>query len=186
MNTTVLRRIWFLIFVSLLSICVSAHGQTQSLEKPTKQIAEEQKMKEMQGLLSEIQKRIEANSIASPRKRYISPSTRDPMYSDYYLLVSRKIEEYGTNNFPFLKEKKLYGQLLLILTVNHDGRVLSTEIVESSGQAELDKQARKITREAGPFSPFSPEMRKLSDQVVLVSRFNFTNSEVEAPQPKKP
>lgn len=185
MNTAVLRRTWLLICVSLLSCCVVAHSQTQSSEKTSRQIAQEQKLKEMQGLHSEIQKRIDAKN-ASPRKRYISPLTRDPMYSDYYLLVSRKIEDYGTKNFPFLKEKKLYGQLLLFLTVNHDGRVLSTEIVESSGQAELDKQTRKITREAGPFSPFSPEMRKLTDQVVLVSRFNFTNSEVEAPQPNKP
>jgi hypothetical protein len=38
----------------------------------------------------------------------------------------------------------------MILTVNHDGRVLATEIVQARATA-LDRRAEAIARAAGPF-----------------------------------
>ena len=65
----------------------------------------------------------------------------------------------------------------MIVTVNHDGRVLETEIVESSGNRLLDKRAAAIARNAGPFGAFNAAMRRQADQIVVVSRFKFTRDE---------
>jgi protein TonB len=65
----------------------------------------------------------------------------------------------------------------MIVTVNHDGQVLDTEIVESSGSPTLDRRAAAIARTAGPFGKFNKAMRRQADQIVVVSRFRFTRDE---------
>jgi TonB family protein len=72
------------------------------------------------------------------------------VYAVYYDALRRKVEDKGTENFPENKGKKLYGELVMILTVNHDGRVLSTEVVQGSGNRMLDTRAEAIARAAGP------------------------------------
>ncbi len=62
----------------------------------------------------------------------------------------------------------------MILTVNHDGRVLETEVVQGSGNPQLDRRAQAIARAAGPFGDFSAAMRAKADQIAVVARFAFT------------
>jgi protein TonB len=71
----------------------------------------------------------------------------------------------------------MYGELTMIVTVNHTGQVLNTEIVESSGSALLDRRAAAIARGAGPFGLFTHAMRRQFDQILVVSRFKFTRDE---------
>jgi protein TonB len=125
---------------------------------------------------AEIEKRINEEN-ARPKKRYISPSTREEVYAVYYDTLRRKIEERGTHNFPELAGRKLYGELTMIVTVNHDGRVMATEIVETSGNMTLDRRAASIARAAGPFGRFNDAMRHRADQIVVVSRFKFTRDD---------
>jgi periplasmic protein TonB len=65
----------------------------------------------------------------------------------------------------------------MVVTVNFDGKVLDTEIVETSGSTALDRRAKAIARNAGPFGRFSDAMRRKADQIVVVSRFKFTRDE---------
>ena len=91
--------------------------------------------------------------------------------------MRRKVEDKGTDNFPEQGGKKLYGELTMIVTVNHDGRVLETEIVQGSGNHLLDNRAQAIARAAGPFGAFNAEMRHKADQIAVVSRFKFTRDQ---------
>jgi periplasmic protein TonB len=139
--------------------------------------AQEEKQRQLSKLLGEIEKRIiEENE--RPKKRYISPATREEAYAIYYDQLRQKIEARGTNNFPEAAGRKLYGKLTMILTINHDGQILATEVIESSGSLTLDRRAQAIANSAGPFGAFSSAMRKKADQIVLVSRFKFTRDEV--------
>ncbi len=65
----------------------------------------------------------------------------------------------------------------MIITVNHDGRVLATEVVQGSGNRALDRQAEAIARAAGPFGQFNAEMRRQADQIAMVARFKFTRDQ---------
>lgn len=147
--------------------------------------AQEEKRQQLIRLLAEIEKRIHEEN-ARPRKRYISPATREVAYALYYDQLRRKVEDKGTRNFPEAHGKKLYGELVMVLTVNHDGRVLSTEIVQSSGNPLLDGRAEAIARAAGPFGPFNAEMRAKSEQLAMVARFKFTRDQVLEAQLKEP
>jgi protein TonB len=147
----------------------------QPTDTPNAQ-AREEKRRQLMKLLAEIERRInEENS--RPRKRYVSPATREEVYAVYYDALRRRIEDRGTQNFPELAGQKLYGELTMLLTVNQDGRVLAAEIIEGSGNANLDRRALGIAKAAGPFGRFSEGMRRRADQIVVVSRFKFTRDE---------
>jgi protein TonB len=136
----------------------------------------EEKRKQLIKLLAEIERRINMEN-ARPKKRYVSPAVREEVYAVYYDQLRQSIEEKGTENFPQSGGKKLYGELTMIVTINFDGRVLDTEVVQSSGNPVLDKRAQAIARSAGPFGNFNAAMRRQADQILVVSRFKFTREE---------
>ena len=140
------------------------------------QAQREEKRKQLIKILAEIEKRISEEN-ARPKKRYISPATREEVYALYYDELRRKIEDKGTVNFPEQAGKKLYGELSMVVTVNFDGRVLDTEVVQTSGNLTLDRRAQNIVRGTGPFGKFNQAMRRQADQIVVVSRFKFTRDE---------
>ena len=140
------------------------------------QVAREEKRRKLVKQLAEIERRINQEN-ARPKKRYVSPATREEVYAVYYDSLRRAIEDKGTENFPQASGKKLYGELTMIVTVNFDGRVLATEVVDSSGNATLDRRAEMIARAAAPFGQFNDEMRHKADQILVVSRFKFTRDE---------
>ena len=147
--------------------------------KPSKnaeQAAQEERRRQLVKKLAEIEKRINEEN-ARPKKRYISPATREEVYAVYYDQLRRKVEDKGTQNFPEQSGKKLYGELIMVITVNHDGRVLDTEVVQGSGNRLLDRRAEAIARAAGPFGHFGPAIRARADQLAMVSRFKFTHEQ---------
>jgi protein TonB len=143
---------------------------------PTEAVAREDKRRQMVELLAEIERRVNEEN-ARPKKRYLSPTTREAAYAIYVDTLRRRIEVRGTENFPTAAGKKLYGELKMTVTINHDGKVLDTAVDESSGDVVLDRRAQAIVRSIGNFGNFTPAMRKESDQIVLQSRFKFTRDE---------
>ena len=137
---------------------------------------QEEKRRQLVKILAEIEKRINEEN-ARPKKRYISPATREEVSAVYYDQLRRKIEDRGTTNFPEQAGKKLYGVLTMIVTVNFDGNIIDTEVVVTSGNLTLDRRAQAIVRGTGPFEKFSDAMRRKADQIVVVSRFKFTRDE---------
>lgn len=140
---------------------------------PSQQSAEREAQRQaLVKILAEIEKRILEEN-ARPKKRYISPATREAVYAIYYDELRRRIEERGTSNFPEAAGRKLYGELTMVITVNFSGEVLQTEVVQSSGQPVLDRRAQAIVSSMN-YSRFSDAMRRQADQIVVVSRFRFT------------
>lgn len=136
----------------------------------------EEKRRKLVELLAEIEKRIvEENS--RPKKRFVSPATREAVYAEYYDQLRRKIEERGTRNFPTHRGRKLYGELIMNITINSAGNVIETEIVRPSTSKILDKQAIAIVNAAAPFGPFSEKMIAQADQLVITSRFRFSRED---------
>ncbi|MFY8043758.1 MAG: energy transducer TonB, partial [Rhodoferax sp.] len=102
--------------------------QRPSQETSKSEAAErEEKHRQLVKLLAEIERRINMEN-ARPKKRYISPAVREEVYAVYYDGLRRAIEDRGTENFPQSAGKKLYGELTMVVTVNHDGRVIDTEV----------------------------------------------------------
>ncbi len=143
---------------------------------PAEQAEQEEKRRQLLELFAEIERRINEEN-RRPRKHYVSPATKEAAYAVYVDALRRRIETRGTENFPEISGRKLYGELSMLLTIDHQGRVVSTEILASSGNPLLDRRAQAIVNSIGNFGAFTNAMRRQADQIVLPSRFNFTHEE---------
>jgi protein TonB len=110
----------------------------------------EQKRRHQLKMIAEIERRV-AEENARPRRRYITPSTREEVFAIYYDGLRRKIEDKGTTNFPEAGGKRLYGQLVMQVTVAFSGQITDTVVERSSGNPTLDRRAQAIAKSAGPF-----------------------------------
>jgi protein TonB len=118
----------------------------------------EEKKRQQLKLIAEIERRIQEEN-ERPRKRYITPSTREEVFAIYYDVMRRKIEEKGTRNFPQAAGKPLYGQLIVQLTVDFNGRVTEAIVERTSGNSTLDRRALAIAKSAGPFGSVPPKVQ---------------------------
>jgi len=134
--------------------------------------AQEERRQQLTKLLAAIERRVQEEN-SRPRKRYLSPATLGTTYAQYYDEMRRKIEARGTANFPQVAGRKLYGELLMALLINHDGRILDARVVQSSGNRILDRLAEAIAHSSAPFGNFTAEMRKDTDQFDVTARFKF-------------
>lgn len=133
---------------------------------------------------AEIAKRIEDYN-KRPRKTHISPRTREVGYALYFDAVRQKIEKVGTLNFPRQNGEKLYGELVLSMSVFQDGSLYQPDgdggivIERSSGNPALDAAAVQIVRRAAPFGAFARSMRSTdkSDVWIMTTSFNFTRDD---------
>lgn len=155
---------------------------TLPLPNPTREPGDRQEREQLERRqrllrqLAEIERRIQEEN-ARPRKRYVSPATREARYALYYDAMRRRIEERGTRDFPEAQGRKLYGELVMNITVDASGRLVDAEIILSSGNRVLDQRALSIARACAPFGPFSPALRREADQLVITSRFRFTRED---------
>ncbi|MBL8326984.1 MAG: energy transducer TonB, partial [Rubrivivax sp.] len=101
---------------------------------------QEERRRQMLRMLAEIEKRVNEEN-ARPKRRYISPATREEVYALYYDALRRRIEERGTRDFPTYQGQKLYGELVMNVTVDATGQVVETEIVRPSRSRVLDAKA---------------------------------------------
>jgi protein TonB len=152
--------------------------------------AQEDKRQQLSKLLAAIERRVQEENL-HPRKRWLSPATLGASYALYYDAMRRKIEDRGTQDFPQVAGRKLYGELMMSLLINHDGRVLDASVVQSSGDRTLDRFAEAIAQSAGPFGPFTSAMRRDSDQFDVIARFRFTHAQtlettLQTEQPNSP
>ena len=135
---------------------------------------------------AEIHRRFEEYN-KRPRKTQITPSTREVGYAMYYSALQKRIEHFGTLNFPRRDGKKLYGELVIYIPVFHDGSIYQKEggprVEKSSGNPALDEAALSIVRRAAPFGRFPDNMRSSGKDDVweIITRFKFTREDgVEA------
>ena len=156
-----------------LQLAALTEAQQRSSNSPAERAEQEKKRREMLKLLAKIENRINAEN-ARPRKRFLSPAVKEASYALYYDAMRQAIEARGTAHFPEKGGQKLYGSLTMVITVDHRGTVLDAEVAKASGKPDLDRRAQEIARKSGPFGAFTADMRKTVDQLVVVSRFTFT------------
>ena len=109
-----------------------------------------------------------------PRKKFIGTSAVEYRFAQYFEEWRIKVERVGTLNYPEAARGKLYGSLVLTVTIQSDGTVAGIEINHSSGHQILDDAARRIVAMAAPFSAFPPAIRHDTDVLEITRTWNFT------------
>ena len=87
--------------------------------------------------------------------------------------VQEKIHHATQAALPGAQARKLPASLKVRIQLGPEGNLMSTRMLQSSGDADLDALTLKIIHSAAPFEPFSPEMRRAATMVELNSEFHF-------------
>ena len=109
-----------------------------------------------------------------PRKKNIGTRADEYRFARYVEDWRLKIERVGTLNYPEEARGKLYGSLVLSVTIKSDGTIDRVEINRSSGKKVLDDAARRIVMMAGA-APFPPNIRQDTDIVEITRNWTFTS-----------
>lgn len=112
-----------------------------------------------------------------PRKKFIGARTEEYRFAQYIEDWRQKIERIGTMNYPEAARGKLYGSLVLTVSITADGSVTRIDINRSSGYKVLDDSARRIVQMASPYSPFPPDIRRDTDVLEITRTWNFTQGD---------
>jgi len=94
--------------------------------------------------------------------------------AEYMRLWRNRIEAIGNQYYPESSRRYgIYGDVRVLVAIGFDGRLLDTEVIQSSGHAVLDQAVLKIVRLAAPYPPFPPQMRQQADQIEIVRTWEF-------------
>jgi len=113
-----------------------------------------------------------------PRRMFIGARAKEYAFTRYVDDWRIKVERIGNLNYPdAARRQKIYGSLVLTVSIRADGSVEYVEINRSSGEKILDAAAIRIVQLSSPFAPFSPEMRKKVDILSITRTWTFTRSD---------
>ncbi|MDD2052674.1 energy transducer TonB [Pseudomonas putida] len=89
----------------------------------------------------------------------------------------KKVERIGNLNYPDeARRQQIYGNLRLLVSINHDGSLYEVLVLESSGQPLLDQAAQRIVRLAAPFAPFTGDLADI-DRLEIIRTWRFARGD---------
>lgn len=136
-----------------------------------------QRSLELVRLEAQIHKNLDAYQ-KMPRRKFIGARTQEFRFAQYVEDWRIKVERIGNLNYPEqARQQKVYGSLLLTVSIRADGSVESMEVSRSSGQRLLDAAAQRIVKLASPFAPLTPDIRKDTDILSITRTWTFTSSD---------
>jgi len=113
-----------------------------------------------------------------PKRRFVGARAEEYRFARYVEDWRAKIERVGNLNYPeAARQLKLYGSLLLTVSIRSDGSVESVEINRSSGVRVLDAAAVKIVEMSAPFAPFPPDIKRDTDVLYITRTWMFTKGD---------
>ncbi len=113
-----------------------------------------------------------------PRRRFIGARTQEFRFAQYVEDWRIKVERLGNLNYPqAARQRKIFGSLVLTVSIRSNGQLENVEVSRSSGKSLLDAAAVRIVRLAAPFAPFPPDIRKDTDILSITRTWMFTESE---------
>ncbi len=110
-----------------------------------------------------------------PKRRFVGARAEEYRFARYVEDWRLKIERIGNLNYPeAARQLKLYGNLLLTVSIRADGSVEDVRVERSSGQRVLDAAAVRIVEMAAPFAPLPPDIRRDTDILHITRTWTFT------------
>jgi len=113
-----------------------------------------------------------------PKRRFVGARAEEYRFARYVEDWRLKVERVGNLNYPeAARARKLYGSLLLTVSIRADGSVETVEVSRSSGHRILDAAAVKIVEMAAPYAAFPPDVRRDTDILHITRTWTFTKGD---------
>ena len=152
---------------------------TEATDKPELPTANElmQKTLEAMRLEAQIAKDMEAYQ-KRPKRRFVGARAEEYRFARYVEDWRLKIERIGNLNYPeAARTQKLYGNLLLTVSIRSDGSLENVELNRTSGSRILDAAAIRIVEMSAPFAPFPPDVKRDTDILHITRTWTFTKAD---------
>ena len=113
-----------------------------------------------------------------PRRRFIGARAQEFRFARYIEDWRAKVERVGELNYPqAARDQRIYGSLVVTVSIKSDGSLERVEINRPSGQRILDAAAQRIVQLAAPFAPFPADIAKDTDILSITRTWIFTRSD---------
>ncbi len=113
-----------------------------------------------------------------PRRRFIGARTQEYRFAQYVEDWRIKVERIGNLNYPAVaRQKKIFGKLVLTVSIRANGQIENVEVTRSSGKSILDAAAMRIVKLAAPYAPFPPDISRDTDILSITRTWMFTESD---------
>ena len=113
-----------------------------------------------------------------PRRRFIGARTQEFRFARYLEDWRNKVERVGETNYPqAARDQRIYGSLVVTVSIKSDGSLDRVDINRSSGQRILDAAALRIVQLAAPYAPFPADIAKDTDVISVTRTWLFTRSD---------
>ena len=108
-----------------------------------------------------------------PIRKFIGSSAQEYRFAQYVEDWRLKVERIGNLNYPEDARGRVYGSLVLIVSIKSDGSLASVEVRRSSGHQILDRAAERIVRMAAPYASFPANIKRDTDILVITRTWTF-------------
>jgi periplasmic protein TonB len=108
-----------------------------------------------------------------PRKTFIGSRAQEYRFAQYVEDWRLKVERIGNLNYPDSARGKVYGSLVLTVSIKSDGSLDTVEVQRSSGYQILDRAAERIVKMASPYANFPGNIRLDTDILVITRTWTF-------------
>ncbi len=108
-----------------------------------------------------------------PRKAFIGSRAQEYRFAQYVEDWRLKVERIGNLNYPDGARGRLYGSLVLSVSIKADGSLEAVEVQRSSGHQILDRAAERIVKIASPYAGFPANIRRDTDILVITRTWTF-------------
>ena len=108
-----------------------------------------------------------------PRKAFVGARATEHRLAQYVEDWRIKVERIGNLNYPTEARGRIYGSLQVTVAIRPDGSIDSMQVTRPSGYPILDRAAEKILNLAAPFAPFSSEILKDYNMIVITRTWTF-------------
>ena len=124
-----------------------------------------------------------SRAISTPTRSGRSASRSAPAPTEYRFARyvedwRQKVERVGNLNYPeAARQLKLYGNLILTVSIRADGSVEKVVVDRSSGHKVLDAAATRIVEMAAPYAPFPADIRRDTDILDITRTWTFARGD---------
>ena len=108
-----------------------------------------------------------------PIRKFIGSSAQEYRFAQYVEDWRLKVERIGNLNYPDGARGRLYGSLVLSVSIKADGSLEAVEVRRSSGHQILDRAAERIVKIASPYAGFPANIRRDTDILVITRTWTF-------------
>jgi len=113
-----------------------------------------------------------------PKRRFIGARAQEYRFARYVEDWRMKIERVGNLNYPeAARQQRLYGSLLVTVSIRADGSVETVEINRTSGKRVLDAAVTRIIELSAPFAPFPPDISRDTDILHITRTWTFARGD---------